>query len=93
MTITQTVEIPANHRLIIDVPSEVPAGRTILAFTPAPEKKATDQGPDTALKSADEEATAHVDALLGILSQIGDNIDIDELRTERIMAKHFKHLK
>jgi len=28
MTITQTVEIPANHRLIIDVPREIPAGRT-----------------------------------------------------------------
>jgi hypothetical protein len=34
MTITQTVEIPANRRLIIDVPGEVPVGRTILAFTP-----------------------------------------------------------
>jgi len=28
MTITQTVDIPASHRLTIDVPSEVPAGRT-----------------------------------------------------------------
>ena len=35
MTIEQTVEIPANHRLTIDVPREVPAGRTILSFTPA----------------------------------------------------------
>ena len=26
MTITQTVEIPADHRLTIDVPNEVPAG-------------------------------------------------------------------
>ena len=28
MTITQTVDIPANHRLTIDVPREVPVGRT-----------------------------------------------------------------
>ena len=28
MTITQTVEIPANRRLTIDVPHEVPAGAT-----------------------------------------------------------------
>jgi hypothetical protein len=35
MTITQTVDIPADHRLVIDVPREIPAGRTILAFTPA----------------------------------------------------------
>jgi len=36
MSITQTVEIPDNHRLVIDVPREVPTGRTIIAFTPAP---------------------------------------------------------
>jgi hypothetical protein len=35
MSITQTVEIPADHRLIIDVPHEVPAGRAVLAFFPA----------------------------------------------------------
>ena len=34
MSVTQTVEIPANRRLIIDVPYEVPAGKTILTFTP-----------------------------------------------------------
>jgi hypothetical protein len=34
MTVTQTVEIPASHRLTIDVPSEVPAGAVILTFTP-----------------------------------------------------------
>ena len=28
MTITQTVDVPADHRLTIDVPREVPAGRT-----------------------------------------------------------------
>jgi len=34
MSITQTVEIPDNHRLVIDVPREVPAGPVILTFTP-----------------------------------------------------------
>jgi len=33
MTITQTIEIPADRR--ITVPREVPTGRTIIAFTPA----------------------------------------------------------
>ena len=38
MTITQTVEIPANNRSItIEVPREIPAGRTIIAFTPVSE--------------------------------------------------------
>ena len=35
MTITQTVDIPADRRLVIDVPSEVPVGQVILTFTPA----------------------------------------------------------
>jgi hypothetical protein len=34
MSVTQTVEIPDSHRLTIDVPCEVPSGRTIIAFTP-----------------------------------------------------------
>jgi len=33
--IEQTVEVPANHKLTIDVPREIPAGRTIIAFRPA----------------------------------------------------------
>ena len=38
MTITQTVEISANHRTL-DVPSEIPAGKVIIAFTPVAEVK------------------------------------------------------
>jgi hypothetical protein len=34
MSVTQTVEIPASHRLTIEVPREVPAGKAILTFTP-----------------------------------------------------------
>ncbi|WP_461246329.1 DUF2281 domain-containing protein [Treponema sp. R6D11] len=34
MSITQTVEIPANHKLTIDVPREIPTGPVILTFTP-----------------------------------------------------------
>jgi len=35
MIIEQTIEIPPSHRLFLDVPPEVPAGRTKLTFTPA----------------------------------------------------------
>jgi hypothetical protein len=37
MTIEQTVEIPADHRLTIEVPPEIPAGKAVLAFTPVGE--------------------------------------------------------
>jgi hypothetical protein len=39
MNITQTVEIPANRRLTINVPHEVPTGFVILTFTPATEEQ------------------------------------------------------
>ena len=38
MSITQTVDIPASHRLTIDVPREVPTGTVMLTFTPAPDR-------------------------------------------------------
>ena len=34
MTITQTVKIPANRRIILEVPREIPVGHVILTFTP-----------------------------------------------------------
>ena len=43
MTITQTVDIPADHRLTIEVPREVPEGQAILTFTPAPKRKLTEE--------------------------------------------------
>jgi hypothetical protein len=33
MVIEQTIEIPPNHRLFLDIPPEVPAGKTIITFT------------------------------------------------------------
>ena len=42
MTVTQTVDIPASHRLTIDVPREVPEGKAVVTFSPA-EEKAPDQ--------------------------------------------------
>ena len=35
MTITRTVEVPNDRRLIIEVPREIPIGSVILSFTPA----------------------------------------------------------
>jgi len=35
MRIEQTVEIPSDRRLFVDVPPEVPVGKVILTFSPA----------------------------------------------------------
>jgi len=40
MMIEQIVEVPVNHRMIIDVPLEIPAGSVILAFRPATDQRA-----------------------------------------------------
>ena len=47
MSVTQIVYIPISHRLTIDVPHEVPAGMTVLTFTPDSPQK-TDAVPTTA---------------------------------------------
>jgi len=87
MTIEQTVEIPINHKILFEVlaPKEIPAGpaKVELKFTPVVENQ------DKHLpKNPNEQATPHTDALLGILSSIGD-ISLDEIRSERL-AKHIK---
>jgi len=38
MTITQTVKIPINRRLILDVPREIPTESVIITFTPVSAK-------------------------------------------------------
>ena len=49
-----------------------------------------DRQDEAALRSADEEATSHVDALLALLAPIRGTVNIDEIRMERITAKHLK---
>ena len=58
MSVTQTVEIPASHRLTIDVPREVLAGRAGLTFTPAtkPAIEKTNRTLEDALHRAAEKA-------------------------------------
>jgi len=71
MTITQTVEIPASHRLTIDVPREVPAGPVILAFKPAAKAPLmTAQEKQKAM-----EAIEHCD---GLFIRLGINLSTDE---------------
>jgi len=104
MTITQTIDIPANRRLNfeLEIPQEVTADKAyVIVQFPAPEKSRTEAKaePEAAKKKLgmtrkdlDEflknAHTPHSDALLGLLSGIGD-IDLDEIRMERL-AKHLK---
>ena len=49
MTIEQTVEIPVDHRLIIDVPREIPVGKAIVSFTPVADQRSDDAATETPL--------------------------------------------
>jgi len=84
MTIEQTIEIPADHRLTLEVPPEIPAGRAILTFTPTPVFPTAVKPLDT----PEKRATPISDRLLGIASRLGD-ISLDELRAERL-GKYLK---
>jgi hypothetical protein len=59
MSITQTVEVPANHRLTIDVPREVPTGPVVLIFKPI-----TETGIETGEQASTDEALASARGIL-----------------------------
>ena len=98
MTITQTVEVPANRRLLIDIPNEVPTGRiNVIIQFPAKEdvqRELTAQQKNESnnvlmtRKELDEflqnAHTPIADSLLGILKT---DMTIDEIRMARL-AKH-----
>ena len=86
MTITQTVEIPADRRLTIEVPGEVPAGRAQVELKVIPFPKKTENA-EALLKMLDGASTPIADSLLGVASSLGD-ITLEEIREERL-SKYF----
>ena len=81
MTITQTVDIPADRRLVIDVPREIPAGRAQVELKVIPFVK-VEENPEPPLKCLIGVATPRADRLLGAAANLG-NITLDEIREER----------
>jgi hypothetical protein len=65
MTVTQTVDIPADRRITLEVPREVPTGRTILAFTPVD-------------KFDPEKAREAIKNCSGLAKRMGINLSSDE---------------
>jgi hypothetical protein len=101
MTIEQTIQIPNDHRLAIDLPRELPAGTTarvevkVFPFVKDGEKPTKAQvGKLPKLRLTKKELDEMLDKspitreLTGILSNLGD-VNIDEIREERL-AKHLK---
>jgi hypothetical protein len=56
MTIVQTIEVPADRRITLEVPPEIPAGKTVIAFTPAARFGNSARTVEEALRMAREKA-------------------------------------
>jgi hypothetical protein len=97
MTITQTVDIPADHRVFFEflAPREIPAGKTKVEvkLTPVIEKQdkpalinaeeGTSHSHSDALFAILSQPTPLADSLLGVLSDAGD-ITLEQIREERL---------
>jgi hypothetical protein len=71
MTVTQTVDIPADRRITLEVPREVPPGRVILTFTTI----------------AETDRVEFVDASTGEVMAAGDEILNEYLAAFKALAK------
>ena len=95
MTLTQTVDIPADRRVRFDfeVPREIPEGKAQVEFKVVPfakkeEKPATDND-EPPLKCLVGVKTPRSDRLLGAAANLGDTT-LDELRDEWLTEKYLK---
>ena len=78
MTIEQTVEIPADHRLTLEVPREIPAGMAVLAFTPV------SSDPRPVAQSARRRTTAEaIEHCHGLARRLGCTATSDDFLEQR----------
>ena len=85
MTIIQTIEIPVDRRIILEVPPQIPAGRARVELNVIPFVKLDDK-PEPPLKTLAEVSTPIADSLLGVAANLR-NITLDEIREENL-SKH-----
>ena len=92
-SIQQTVDMPENHRLTIELPREIPAGKVhlevkVIPFADKQNKPDNNGKLSLSRKELDEilKDCPITQRLSGILSDVGD-INLDEIRMARL-AKH-----
>jgi hypothetical protein len=56
LTIVQPIEVPADRRITLEVPPEIPEGKTIIAFTPVAGRGNSARTVEEALIMAEEKA-------------------------------------
>jgi hypothetical protein len=83
MTIEQTVEIPADHRIFLDLPPELPVGKAKIIITPQPEKPVTN-------------IYDSVTKLRGLAKEMGSSLTVEdflEMRQEDFCLEEAKYRK
>ena len=83
MIIEQTVEIPADHRIFLDLPSDLPVGKAKITITPQPEK------PSANIYDA-------VTKLRGLAKEMGSSLTVEgflEMRQEDFRLEEAKYRK
>jgi ribosomal protein S5 len=83
MSVTQTVEIPASHKLTIDVPREVPAGPAVIVLKPAAE-------PTGMTGKTVQEAMEAIERCSGLAVRLGINLSSDEFLEMRRQDKELE---
>jgi hypothetical protein len=79
MVVEQIIDVPADRRVFLDLPRELPAGRVRLELKLTPVNREQHSEEEQAAKSA----TPITDRLSGILASAGD-ITLEQIREERL---------
>ena len=92
MTLTQTIDIPLDRRITLEVPREIPTGKVqfeykIIPFVKKEETIIDNDKPP--LKCLVGVKTPRSDRLLGAAATLGDST-LDELRDEWLTEKYLK---
>jgi len=89
MTYTQTIEIPADRRITLEVPREVPSGRANVEYKIIPFvlKKTKDEKIRLTKSMIDE--MLQDETVLSLTGILHTDMSLDEIREERL-AKHLK---
>jgi hypothetical protein len=96
MSITQTVEVPASHRLTIDVPREIPAGPTVIVFKPVAKTSSgmtAQEAKDRGLGWGDGPRIDPMQAIencSGLAKRLGINLSIDDFLEMRRQDKELE---
>ena len=89
MTIEQTIEIPADRRITMEVPPEIPVGKAIIAFTPVANAPQVGTREKIHITKSMMEALLQDETLLSLSGILHTDMSAEEIRDERL-AKHLK---